>query len=61
MDKSWMHLSEKCDPRFVKGIMDFVNFVQQNKPRSTTHKCPCKRCRLQHEKLPLDEFQTHLF
>ncbi|CAM8929746.1 unnamed protein product [Rhodiola kirilowii] len=61
MDKSWMCLSDKCDTRFIKGIMDFVKFVKQNKPRSTTHKCPCRRCRLQHEKLPLDEIQTHLF
>ncbi|CAM8978311.1 unnamed protein product [Rhodiola kirilowii] len=29
MDKSWMYLSDKCDPRFIKGIMDFVNFVKQ--------------------------------
>ncbi|CAM8932792.1 unnamed protein product [Rhodiola kirilowii] len=61
MDKSWMCLSDKCDPRFMKGIMDFVKFVKLNKPRSTMHKCPCRRCRLQHVKLPLDEIQTHLF
>ncbi|CAM8962396.1 unnamed protein product [Rhodiola kirilowii] len=61
MDKSWMCLSDKCDPRFIKGIMDFVNFMKVNKPRSTTYKCPCKRCRLQHAKLPLDEIRTHLF
>ncbi|CAM8940352.1 unnamed protein product [Rhodiola kirilowii] len=48
MDKSWMCLSDKCDPRFMKGIMDFVKFVKLNKPRSTMHKCPCRRCRLQH-------------
>ncbi|CAM8951262.1 unnamed protein product [Rhodiola kirilowii] len=61
MDKCWMYLSDKCDMRTIKGIMDFVNFVKQNKPRSTTHKCPCRRCRLQHTKLPLDEIRTHLF
>ncbi|CAM8948489.1 unnamed protein product [Rhodiola kirilowii] len=61
MDKSWMHLSDKCDPRFIKGIMDFVNFVKENKPTITTHKCPCRRCRLQHAKLQLDEIRTHLF
>ncbi|CAM8920344.1 unnamed protein product [Rhodiola kirilowii] len=61
MDKSWMCLSDKCDPRFIKGIIDFVNFVKLNKPRSTTHKCPCRHCRLQHVKLPLDEIQPHLF
>ncbi|CAM8953492.1 unnamed protein product [Rhodiola kirilowii] len=41
MDKSWMNLLDKCDPRFGQGILAFINFVKQNKPRSTTHKCPC--------------------
>ncbi|CAM8923380.1 unnamed protein product [Rhodiola kirilowii] len=50
MDKSWMHLSDKCDPRFIKGIMDFVNFVKENKPTITTH-----------AKLQLHEIRTHLF
>ncbi|CAM8917110.1 unnamed protein product [Rhodiola kirilowii] len=61
MDKSWINLSDKCDPRFAQEIVAFINFVKQNKPRSTTHKCPCKRCRLHHERLSLDEIQTHLF
>ncbi|CAM8987392.1 unnamed protein product [Rhodiola kirilowii] len=61
MDKSWMYLSDKCDPRFTQGIMAFIDFVKQRKPFSTTHKCPCRRCRLHHEKLSLDEIQTHLF
>ncbi|CAM8940254.1 unnamed protein product [Rhodiola kirilowii] len=61
MDKSWTHLSDKCDPRFIKGIMDFVNFAKENKPTITMHKCPCRRCRLQHAKLQLDEILTHLF
>ncbi|CAM8975164.1 unnamed protein product [Rhodiola kirilowii] len=61
MDKSWMYLSDKCDPRFTQGIMAFIDFVKQHKPFSTTHKCPCRRCRLHHEKLSLDEIQTHLF
>ncbi|CAM8905896.1 unnamed protein product [Rhodiola kirilowii] len=61
MDKSWMYLSDKCDPRFTQGIMAFIDFVKQHKPWSTTHKCPCRRCRLHHAKLSLDEIQTHLF
>ncbi|CAM8975640.1 unnamed protein product [Rhodiola kirilowii] len=61
MDKTWMNLSDKCDPRFAQGITNFVNFVKQKKPRRTTHKCPCRRCRLHHAKLSLDEIQTHLF
>ncbi|CAM8956224.1 unnamed protein product [Rhodiola kirilowii] len=61
MDKSWMYLSDKCDPRFTQGIMAFIYFVKQRKPWSTTHKCPCRRCRLHHEKLSLDEIQSHLF
>ncbi|CAM9000505.1 hypothetical protein QQ045_001094 [Rhodiola kirilowii] len=61
MDKSWMHLSDKCDPRFSQGIMAFLDFVKQRNPRKTTHLCPCRRCRLHHEKLSLDEIQTHLF
>ncbi|CAM8978946.1 unnamed protein product [Rhodiola kirilowii] len=61
MDTSWMNLSDKCDPRFAEGITAFINFVKQHKPRRTTHKCPCRRCRLHHEMLSLDEIQTHLF
>ncbi|CAM8975732.1 unnamed protein product [Rhodiola kirilowii] len=61
MYKSWMNLLNKCDPRFGQGILAFINFVKQNKPRSTTHKCPCRRCRLHHGRLSLDEIQRHLF
>ncbi|CAM8925858.1 unnamed protein product [Rhodiola kirilowii] len=61
MDKTWMNLSDKCDPRFAQGIMNFVNFVKQKNPRISKHKCPCRRCRLHHAKLSLDEIQTHLF
>ncbi|CAM8890236.1 unnamed protein product [Rhodiola kirilowii] len=61
MDKSWMYLSDKCDPRLVQGIMAFIEFVKRTKPRTTTHPCPCRRCRLHHDKLTLDEIQTHLF
>ncbi|CAM8984776.1 unnamed protein product [Rhodiola kirilowii] len=61
MDKSWMYLTDKCDPRFTQGIMAFIDFVKQRKPFSTTHKCPCRHCRLHHEKLSLDVIQTHLF
>ncbi|CAM8892857.1 unnamed protein product [Rhodiola kirilowii] len=61
MDKSWMNLSNKCDPRFAQGIVAFINFVKQNKPRSTMHKCPCKHCRVHHARLSLDIIQTHLF
>ncbi|CAM8953846.1 unnamed protein product [Rhodiola kirilowii] len=61
MDKSWMNLLDKCDPRFGQGILAFINFVKQNKPWSTTHKCPCRRCRLHHGRLSLDEIQKHLF
>ncbi|CAM8969509.1 unnamed protein product [Rhodiola kirilowii] len=31
MDKTWMNLSDKCDPRFAQGITNFVNFVKQKK------------------------------
>ncbi|CAM8880270.1 unnamed protein product [Rhodiola kirilowii] len=34
MDKNWMHLSDKCDPRFTQGIMAFIDFVKQHKPLS---------------------------
>ncbi|CAM8892922.1 unnamed protein product [Rhodiola kirilowii] len=61
MDKSWMNLSDKCDPRFSQGIMAFINFIKENKPRSTTHQCPRRHCRLHHAKLSLDKIQTHLF
>ncbi|CAM8934494.1 unnamed protein product [Rhodiola kirilowii] len=61
MDKSWMHLSDKCDPRVSQGIMAFLDFVKQINPRKTTHLCPKTRCRLHHGKLSLDEIQTHLF
>ncbi|CAM8917127.1 unnamed protein product [Rhodiola kirilowii] len=59
MDKTWMNFSNKCDLRFTQGITAFINFVKQNKPRSTTH--TCKRYRLHHAKLSLDEIQTYLF
>ncbi|KAL9658978.1 hypothetical protein QQ045_024032 [Rhodiola kirilowii] len=59
MDKSWMNLADKCDPRFAQGIVAFINFVKQNKPRSTTHKCPCKRCRLHHER-QLGEYKRYV-
>ncbi|CAM8951380.1 unnamed protein product [Rhodiola kirilowii] len=61
MDKSWMHLWDKCDPQFSEGIMAFKEFVKQNKPWTTTHPCPCRRYRLHHEKLSLNEIQVHLF
>ncbi|CAM8951495.1 unnamed protein product [Rhodiola kirilowii] len=61
MDKSWMNLLYKYDPRFGQGILAFINFVKQNKPRSTTHKCPCRHCRLHHGMLSLGEIQRHLF
>ncbi|CAM8949985.1 unnamed protein product [Rhodiola kirilowii] len=61
MDKSWMHLSDKCDPRFTQGMMAFIDFVKQHKPWSNTHKCLCRRCRLHHEKLSLDKIQRHLY
>ncbi|CAM9000252.1 unnamed protein product [Rhodiola kirilowii] len=61
MNKSWMYLSDKCDPRFFQGIMAFLEFVKQKKTRTTTHPCPCRRCQFHHEKLSLDEIQTHLF
>ncbi|CAM8904268.1 unnamed protein product [Rhodiola kirilowii] len=31
MHKSWMYLSDKCDPRFSQGIMAFLEFVKQKK------------------------------
>ncbi|CAM8975186.1 unnamed protein product [Rhodiola kirilowii] len=31
MDKSWMHLWDKCDPRFSEGIIAFVEFLKQKK------------------------------
>ncbi|CAM8953731.1 unnamed protein product [Rhodiola kirilowii] len=61
MDKSCMYLSDKCNPRFVQGIMAFLEFMERKKPRTTTHPCPCRRYRLHHDKLSLDEIQTHLF
>ncbi|CAM8975409.1 unnamed protein product [Rhodiola kirilowii] len=60
MDKSWMYLPDKCDTWLSQEIMAFLEFVKQKKPR-TTHSCPCRRCRLHHEKLSLDEIQLHLF
>lgn len=61
MDKSWMYLSDKCDPRFAQGITSFLNFVKEKNPRTTRHRCPCRRCRLHHSKLTLDEIRSHLF
>ncbi|CAM8921952.1 unnamed protein product [Rhodiola kirilowii] len=61
MDKSWMLLSDKCDPRFSQGIMAFIEFVKQKNPWTTTHPCPCRCCRLHRVKLSLDEIHTHLF
>ncbi|CAM8944144.1 unnamed protein product [Rhodiola kirilowii] len=62
MDKSWMHLWNKCDPQFSEGFMAFIEFVKQKKPWTTyTHPCPCRRFRLHHEKLSLNEIQVHLF
>ncbi|CAM8909761.1 unnamed protein product [Rhodiola kirilowii] len=61
MDKSWMLLSDKCDPRFAQGITAFIEFVKQKTPWTTTHPCPCRCCRLHRVKLSLDEIYTHLF
>ncbi|CAM8889878.1 unnamed protein product [Rhodiola kirilowii] len=58
MDKSCMKL-KRYDPRYFDGINNFIAFVRQNRPE-ITHLCLCRRCRLHHRKLTLDEIYAHL-
>ncbi|CAM8876562.1 unnamed protein product [Rhodiola kirilowii] len=57
MDKSWM--LKRYDPRYFDGINNFIAFVRRNRPE-ITHLCTCRRCRLHHRKLTLDEIYAHL-
>ncbi|KAL9668069.1 hypothetical protein QQ045_002443 [Rhodiola kirilowii] len=58
MDKSWMTL-ERCDPRYIEGIANFIDFVKQNSV-DPKHLCPCQRCKLHKRKISLDEVYLHL-
>ncbi|KAL6516894.1 hypothetical protein OROHE_018182 [Orobanche hederae] len=45
MDKSWINLPNRLDPRFLNGLMDFIKFAYMNKQHGSEIKCPCRHCR----------------
>ncbi|CAM8986262.1 unnamed protein product [Rhodiola kirilowii] len=57
MDKSWLEL-DTGDSRYVRGLVDFVEFAKQN--GENTQVCPCKRCLLVKGRLSLNNMFVHL-
>ncbi|CAM8965580.1 unnamed protein product [Rhodiola kirilowii] len=57
MDKSWMGL-ESGDQRYIKGIVEFVDFAKQN--GENTHLCPCRRCLLVRRRIASKAMFVHL-
>ena len=45
MDKSWINVNNKLDPRYIQGVIDFIEFACKNIPEGATKiTCPCKKC-----------------
>ncbi|CAM8908372.1 unnamed protein product [Rhodiola kirilowii] len=57
MDKTWMEL-ERSDTRYIRGIVQFVDFAKQN--GGTSHICPCRKCLLIRGRITTKEMFIHL-
>ncbi|CAM8973316.1 unnamed protein product [Rhodiola kirilowii] len=59
MDKNWMSL-ERCDPRYIEGIANFIDFVRRNSVDPNLHLCLSQHCKLYKRKISMDEVYMHL-
>ncbi|MQL81006.1 hypothetical protein Taro_013458 [Colocasia esculenta] len=66
LDKSWMKLKDRLDPRYEKGVNELLDFAFHEDRRNFRHgdngqliQCPCKNCRIS-GKLSRYEVKTHL-
>ena len=44
MDKSWIYIKNKLDPKYIQGTDEFIEFAYLNKPLGSKVYCPCKKC-----------------
>ncbi|CAM8965036.1 unnamed protein product [Rhodiola kirilowii] len=60
MDKSWIEM-ERGSKAYYEGILNFIEFVKENRGGHPTHICPCRCCKLRNvPKIALDEIRVHL-
>ncbi|CAM8923714.1 unnamed protein product [Rhodiola kirilowii] len=60
MDKSSIEM-ERGSKAYYEGIINFIEFVKENRGGHPTHICPCRRCKLRKvPKIALDEIRAHL-
>ena len=51
LDKSWIQLRDRLDPRYEKGVDEFLDFAFDEQRQSFRHgqnyefiQCPCRNC-----------------
>ncbi|XP_060172279.1 uncharacterized protein LOC132603299 [Lycium barbarum] len=54
MDKSWLNIRNRVDPRYRDGVEGFLNWAFSHPRVSTIIRCPCKGCMNTVFKLSLD-------
>lgn len=66
VDKSWMNVTDRLDPRYEKGVEELLDFAFHEDRRSFRHgdngqliQCPCKKC-CNGLKFTRYEVKTHL-
>ncbi|CAM8920468.1 unnamed protein product [Rhodiola kirilowii] len=57
MDKTWIEL-QRSDTRYIRGIVQFVDFAKQN--GATSHICPCRKCLMIRGRITTKEMFIHL-
>ena len=45
MDKSWIHLKNRIDPKYVEGMDTFLEFAYSQQGVNNRIRCPCNKCR----------------
>lgn len=58
LDKSWMN--NKGTAKYIEGVKQFVNFVEENANGEVLFTCPCLRCRNSKGHISLDDIYVHL-
>jgi len=44
LDKSWMQITDRTQPSYEKGVIDFIEFAFTNLKEGKLIRCPCKKC-----------------
>ncbi|XP_074556569.1 uncharacterized protein LOC141812476 [Curcuma longa] len=59
MDKEWMHLPSRLDPKYEEGVQKFLSQARNYAKTRETILCPCKRCKNK-KYMKFDQVYEHL-